>query len=176
MKEKIKKVDAELVKCKRQINKMRDGPAKEKVKQRALQLLNLKRRYETHHSHLEKHSWNMERANFQLQNMKNVHTTAQAMRVGVKELKKQYQKINVDEIENLQDDMEEMREKADEIQELVGRSYGVPDGLDEDDLDAELQIIADEYDSGPQEPCRDVEGWNAGSSACCMFPCPVLNF
>jgi hypothetical protein len=33
-------------------------------------------------------------------------------------------------------DMEDMLEQANEIQETLGRSYGVPDEIDEDDLQA----------------------------------------
>ena len=38
-------------------------------------------------------------------------------------------------MQDLQDDMEDMLEMTDEIQETLGRSYGMPD-LDEDDLEA----------------------------------------
>lgn len=39
------------------------------------------------------------------------------------------------EIQDLQDQLEDMMEDANEIQEAMGRSYGTPD-IDEDDLEA----------------------------------------
>jgi charged multivesicular body protein 5 len=38
-------------------------------------------------------------------------------------------------------DMEDMIEQANEIQESLGRSYGVPDEVDEMDLQAELDAL-----------------------------------
>ena len=38
--------------------------------------------------------------------------------------------------QNLQDDMEDMLELAGEVQETLGRAYGLPDDVDEDDLEA----------------------------------------
>ena len=39
-------------------------------------------------------------------------------------------------IQDLQDRMEDMLELADEVQETLGRAYGLPDDVDEDDLEA----------------------------------------
>ena len=37
-------------------------------------------------------------------------------------------------IQNMQDEMIDLMDVSSEIQETLGRSYNVPDGLDEDDL------------------------------------------
>ena len=39
-------------------------------------------------------------------------------------------------IQKIQDEMEDLLEQANEIQETMGRSYGLPDDLDEADLEA----------------------------------------
>lgn len=65
------------------------------------------------------------------------------MKLGVKEMKKEYKKVNIDSIEDVQDELEDMLEQANEVQEAMGRSYGVPD-LDEADLEAELEALTDE--------------------------------
>lgn len=57
------------------------------------------------------------------------------MRLGAKEMKKEYKKVNIDTIEDLQDDLEDMMEQANEVQEVLGRSYGCPD-VDEAELEA----------------------------------------
>lgn len=47
------------------------------------------------------------------------------------------------DIEDVQDDLADMLEQNDEVQEVMGRTYGVPD-LDEDELAAELDALGDE--------------------------------
>jgi hypothetical protein len=62
--------------------------------------------------------------------------------------------------ENRQDlfqDMEELLEDANEFQEALSRSYGVPDELNEADLEAELEALTDELLE------QDVEGGGASS-------------
>jgi len=140
---KIAKLDADLLKLRNQMKKMRDGPAKNQVKQKALMILKQKKRYENQRGQLMQQSFNMEQTNFSIQTMKDTHTTVAAMKTGLKQMKKEHKKIDIDEIEDLQDDMEDMLELADEVQETLGRSYGMPD-LDEADLEAELDALGDE--------------------------------
>lgn len=65
------------------------------------------------------------------------------MRMGVKTMKKEYKKVNIDSIEDLQDELEDMLEQANEVQEVMGRSYGLPD-VDDAELEAELEALTDE--------------------------------
>ena len=41
----------------------------------------------------------------------------------------------------------DMLEDVGEISDILGRSYGMPDGIDEGDLDAELACLEDELES-----------------------------
>jgi len=43
----------------------------------------------------------------------------------------------------LQDDLADMLEQADEVQEAMGRSYGMPE-IDDDELAAELEALGDD--------------------------------
>lgn len=140
---KISRLDAELVKYKDQIKKMREGPAKNMVKQKALRVLKQKRMYEQQRDNLAQQSFNMEQANYTIQSLKDTKTTVDAMKLGVKEMKKAYKQVKIDQIEDLQDQLEDMMEDASEIQEALSRSYGTPE-LDEDDLEAELDALGDE--------------------------------
>lgn len=70
------------------------------------------------------------------ENLKGTMATLDAMKVANKVLKTQYKSINISKVEDIQDEMEDLLEQANEIQEVMGRSYGVPDDLDEDDLQA----------------------------------------
>ncbi|KAI9012761.1 Snf7 family [Gaertneriomyces semiglobifer] len=149
---KIKKLDAELLKYKEQMARMREGPAKNAVKQKALRILKQKKLYEGQRDQLVQQSFNMEQGSMALDNLKNTLTTVDAMKFANKELKGQYKKINLDKIEKVQDEMEDLLEQANDIQESMGRSYGLPDGIDEDDLEAELEALGDELLEDDAEP------------------------
>jgi len=47
----------------------------------------------------------------------------------------------------MQYDMEELLEQANEVQEMLGRSYAVPDELDEADLEAGTFAITRNFNS-----------------------------
>lgn len=140
---KIARLDQELSKYSEQMKKMREGPAKNAVKQKAMRVLKQKKQYEANRENLSNQSFNIEQQNMAIQTVKDTKTTVNAMKIGLKEMKKEYKKININEIENIQDDMEDMLEQANDIQEIMGRQYGMPD-VDEADLEAELEALGDE--------------------------------
>ncbi|XP_011340216.1 charged multivesicular body protein 5 isoform X2 [Ooceraea biroi] len=115
---KIARLDAELKKYKDQMVKMRDGPAKNAA-------------------------FNMEQANYATQTLKDTQATVVAMKEGVKQMQKEFKNINIDQIEDMQDDLADMLEQADEVQEAMGRSYGMPE-IDDDELAAELEALGDD--------------------------------
>lgn len=141
---KIARLDAELRKYKDQMSKMREGPGKNAVKQKALRVLKQKKQYEAQADNLRQQSFNMEQVNYSTQMLKDTKTTVNAMKMGVKEMKKEFKHINIDHIEDLQDDLADMLEDANEVQEALGRSYGMPD-VDEDELEAELDALGEEF-------------------------------
>ncbi|TPX68605.1 hypothetical protein SpCBS45565_g03007 [Spizellomyces sp. 'palustris'] len=171
---KIKKLDAELMKYKDQMKKMREGPAKNSVKQKAMRILKQKKlgcadllvalaclvlrlasllgSYEGQRDQLMQQSFNMEQGNMALDNLKNTLVTVDAMKLANKELRGQYKKVNLDKIEKIQDEMEDLLEQANDIQETMARSYGLPEGIDEDDLEAELEALGDELIEDEAEP------------------------
>ncbi|XP_058459596.1 charged multivesicular body protein 5 [Malaya genurostris] len=141
--QKIKTLDVELRKYKDQMAKMREGPAKNAVKQKAMRVLKQRKQYENQVENLRNQSFNMEQANFAAQTLKDTHHTVAAMKDGMKSMKKEFKKINIEEIEDIQDDMADMLEQADEVQEAMGRAYGMPE-IDDDELQAELDALGDE--------------------------------
>ncbi|OAX44013.1 hypothetical protein K503DRAFT_765343 [Rhizopogon vinicolor AM-OR11-026] len=147
---KIKKLDGELMRYKEQMSKLRSGPGKNAIQQRALRVLQQKKLYEGQLSQLQQQTFNMESAALTTDNLRNTMATVDAMKLANKELRKQYGKIDIDKIENMHYDMEELLEQANEIQESLGRSYAVPDELDEADLEAELDALQlEEEEEGP---------------------------
>lgn len=141
--EKINKLDAELRKYKDQMAKMREGPAKNSVKAKAMRVLKQKKQYESQVEGLRNQAFNMEQANYASQSLKDTQATVNAMKDGVSQMKKEFKKINIEEIEDIQDDMADMLEQSDEVQEALGRTYGVPE-IDDDELAAELDALGDE--------------------------------
>lgn len=100
-----------------------------------------KRLFEGQLAQLQQQAYNMEQATMTTENLRNTMATVDAMQMANKEMRKTYGKIDLDKIERIQDDMEDMIEQANEVQETVGRSYGVPDEIDEADLEAELEAL-----------------------------------
>ncbi|KAJ1983096.1 Vacuolar protein-sorting-associated protein 60 [Dimargaris verticillata] len=133
---KIRKLDGELARYRDQMKTMREGPAKRSVKNRALTVLKQKKMYETQRDQLQQQVFNMEQAQFTNDNIRNTMTTYEAMKESNKALKKQYKDVDIDKIEDMQDELADLMDQANEIQESIARSYSVPDDLDEADLDA----------------------------------------
>lgn len=112
------------------------------MKQKALRVLQQKKMYENQHTMLMQQSFNMEQTNFATENLKNTLVTVDAMKTGAKEMKQQYKKLTqgggIDKIEKVKDEIEDLLEMADEVQDVISRSYGLPDTVDEDELEAGL--------------------------------------
>ncbi|CAI5450972.1 unnamed protein product [Caenorhabditis angaria] len=144
---KIQKLDQDLLKLKDQMSKMREGPSKNLIKQKALRILKQKRMYENQKGQLDQQCFNMDQSNFAIQGMKDNQVTVAAMKEGLKTMQKEYKKMNIDKIEDLQDQMEDMLDMNNEIQEAMSRQYDTPD-IDEADLEAELAALGDELDIG----------------------------
>jgi len=95
----VARLDSELNKYKQQMSKMRDGPAKNAVKQKALRLLKQKKQYESQAENMRNQSFNMEQTLMATQTLKDTKTTMDAMKVGVKEMKKEFKNVNIEKIE-----------------------------------------------------------------------------
>ncbi|KAL2917901.1 Vacuolar protein-sorting-associated protein 60 [Polyrhizophydium stewartii] len=148
---KIKKLDAELIRYKDQMKSMRDGPGKNAIKQKALRVLKQRKLYEGQRDQLMQQSFNMEQAAMASENLKNTMVTLDAMQTANKQLKQQYKSVNLSKIEKMQDEMADLLEQASEIQETIGRSYGLPDDVDDDELEAELDALGDDLDLAEEE-------------------------
>lgn len=143
---KIKKLDGELMRYKEQMSKMRNGPGKNAIQQRALRVLQQKKMYESQMNQLAQQTFNMESAALATENLRNTMATVDAMKTANKELRKQYGKVDINKIENMHCELEDLVEQANEIQESLARSYAVPDVIDEADLEAELDALQLEDD------------------------------
>ncbi|KAF8568224.1 hypothetical protein P879_06675 [Paragonimus westermani] len=146
---KIAKLDAELANVAKQMRTMRDGPAKNSLKQKALRLLKQKKVYTNQSEQLANQSFNVSQTDFAVRSLQDTKTTVDAMKAGSKQMKKEMKKINIDQIFDMQDDLTDMLSMADEVQDALGQNYATPD-IDEADLEAELAALGDDLglDSG----------------------------
>ncbi|KAF1813569.1 charged multivesicular body protein 5 [Eremomyces bilateralis CBS 781.70] len=143
---KLAKLNSELSAVNDRLKRMREGPGKQTVKKKALGLLKQRRQYEGQLDQLRQQVNNMEQAGMMQDNLKNTMVTVDAMKTTTRELKKQYGKVNIDQIERLQDEMADLMDIGNDIQESMSRSYDVPEDIDEEDLEAELEALGDEME------------------------------
>ena len=141
--QKIMKLDKELARYTEQMKKMKPGPAKQQVQKRALAILKQKKMYEGQKEKTMNQQFNMEQIMFAQDGLKETAGTVQAMKAANKDLKKQFKQINIDQVEDMQEDMSDLLEQAEEIQSALGRSYNTDD-IDEADLEAELAAMEDD--------------------------------
>jgi charged multivesicular body protein 5 len=140
--------------------------------------------YEAQRDQLSNQAFNIDQTSFAIETVKNTQITVSAMKSAAKTLKSEQKKINLSELEDMQDDMEgfeirilhknccnyfklffrkkknnlkDMLEDVGEISDILGRSYGMPDGIDEEDLDAELACLEDELESEDVEESTAVQ-------------------
>ncbi|CAH2352198.1 vacuolar-sorting protein Snf7p [[Candida] railenensis] len=143
---KLSKINAELSTYQQKIARMRDGPGKSALKQKALKLLRQRKQIEAQKDQLENQSWNMTQASMTTDNLQNTMITVDAMKTANKQLKKTYGKIDIDKIEALQDEMLDLIDKSNELQESLSMSNDLPDDISESELDAELDALGEEMD------------------------------
>ena len=138
---KCKKLDEELLKLKAQIQSSR-GPTQARLKQRALQILQQKRMYEKQKDTVYQQQFNIDQLQFTQEMMKDTHLQVSAMRDAGKQLKKDFKNFKIDDVEKMQDELRDLYEDTQEIQEIMGRAYDVPEDIDEDELSMELDALA----------------------------------
>ncbi|TVU18449.1 hypothetical protein EJB05_34550 [Eragrostis curvula] len=158
--EKIKKLDAELARYKDQIKKTRPGPAQEAVKARAMRVLKQRRMYEGQRDMLYNQTYNLDQVSFAAEGLKDAQQTMTAMKAANKELKGMMKTVKLEDIDvcgilvlprflmlpSMQDEMMDLMDVSNEIQETLGRSYNVPDDIDEEELMGELDALEADMD------------------------------
>ncbi|CAA7400227.1 unnamed protein product [Spirodela intermedia] len=146
--EKIKNLDAELARYKDQIKKTRPGPAQEAVKARAMRVLKQKRMYEGQRDMIYNQTFNLDQVSFAAEGLKDAQQTMSALKSANKELKGMMKTVKISDIDNMQDEMMDLMDVSTEIQDSLGRSYNVPDDIDEEELMGELDAL--EADMGAE--------------------------
>jgi charged multivesicular body protein 5 len=139
----IRQLDQELGRYAEQMRKMKPGPAKASVQQRALRVLKQKKLYEAQRDKMASTQFNMEQVKFAQDSMVDTIATVSAMQDANKALRKQFKTLDVNKVEDLQDDMSDLLEQSEEIQSVLGRSYNLED-VDESALEDELRALEED--------------------------------
>lgn len=108
------------------------------LKQKALRVLQQKKSYEHQRDQIMQQSFNMESTNFMIGTVQDSVTQVKAMKMAKKELGSQLKSIDIDQVMNLRDDLEDIMMDSSELQEVLSRSYEIPGGLDDTELESEL--------------------------------------
>jgi len=146
---KIKQIDAEILKQRNIMTKSSNQTIRNQARQRAIQGMKRKKMMEQQRDQMMSQSFNMEQTQFSTQSLQDTHLQVQAMKAANATMKAQFKEINVDDIEDLQYDIQEMLDEANEIQEIMSRSYEMPYDVTEEDLEQELMGL--ELDLGEEE-------------------------
>ena len=139
----IAKLDKELFEYKKQLKNAK-GTAAAAIKQRAMGVLKRKKMLEKQRDSTAQQAFNLDQTAFTIESMKTTVQTVAAMKEGAKTMKKEFKAINIDKIEDVQDDLADLMLDAEEINDVMGRAWGVPDDVYEEDLDAELAALDEE--------------------------------
>jgi len=100
--------------------------------------------YEAQMEQLMQQSFNMEQSIMATDNLRNTMATVDAPQQSNKDLKRTYKNVSVDRIERIQDEMEDLLEQSGALQETLSRSYAMPEDIDEEELEAELEALEEE--------------------------------
>jgi charged multivesicular body protein 5 len=141
LEKKIKRLERQIMELKKKMSKSR-GATKNSYKQKALKLLKQKKQYENQRDRLMGQQMNIDSAKFATESIQDNQQMVAAMKATATTLKQQFKEINIDEVEDLQDEMQDLMEDANEINDILGEAWGMDD-FDEDDLLGEL----DEFDA-----------------------------
>lgn len=140
---KIDKLDAELLKYKQQMGTAR-GAHLASIKERAMRVLRQKKMYEAQRDSVSNQAFNVQQVDFARQQISDAKLMVDAARQTKAALQQDLKTIKIDDVENLTDDLSELMYQANELSEELGRSYALPDSIDESELDAELEALQSE--------------------------------
>jgi len=134
---------------------------------KAKQLIRQRNMYAKNREQLYNQQFNAEQIQFAKDNIDNTKQMVSAMKSAKEDFKQGMKDLNIDEIEDLHDDMDELLEDNEELNEIMGRAYGVPEELDEDELMNELDDLEDEFEEEEEQETEETPDYlvSAASAA-----------
>lgn len=163
----ISQLNFQLQSLQKKISSSRSTAGQRPLRQQALKLLNKRKKLEQMRDTLDTQSWSMTQAQMTSDNLKNTMVTVNALKQTNKALKAQYGKINLEKLQDMQDEMIDLIEQGDELQQVLAMNSvnGDIEDVDESELDAELDALADEQLMAPgtEELGLDVPSYLSGA-------------
>lgn len=93
------------------------------------------------------HTGTLTTLEFQKEALENAGTNAEVMKVmnfAAKAMKQAHNNMNIDEVEDLMDEVKEQQQIADEISSAISNPVAFGQGVDDDELEAELEMMQQE--------------------------------
>mmetsp|Transcript_8153 Transcript_8153/g.14752 ORF Transcript_8153/g.14752 Transcript_8153/m.14752 type:complete len:231 (-) Transcript_8153:1265-1957(-) len=144
---KILSLDKELKGYRDKLKTTKNPGAKKNLQKRAMEVLKRKRMYETQRDQLAGQQFNIDQASFGIESAKASVATVSAMKAASTELKAVIKNdLKIDDVDELADDMAELMDEFQEINEVLAQNFATPDDIDEADLEAELDMLEDEFE------------------------------
>lgn len=144
---KIASLDKELKGYRDKLKTTRNPGAKKNLQKRAMDVLKRKRMYETQRDQMAAQQFNIDQASFGIESAKANVSTIAAMKAANTELKAVIRKdLNINDVDDLADDMADMMDEFQEINEALAQNFSTPDDVNEADLEAELDMLDDEFE------------------------------
>ncbi|KAL3232576.1 Vacuolar protein-sorting-associated protein 60 [Nakaseomyces bracarensis] len=142
----IAQINFQLQAIQKKMAAMKSSVGKKPLRAQALKLLNKRKQLEQMRESIDAQSWSMTQAQMTSDNLKNTMVTVNALKSTNKALKAQYGKIDIDKLQDMQDEMMDLIDQGEELQQVLATNFVGNDieDIDEGELDAELEALAEE--------------------------------
>ncbi|CAD8112664.1 unnamed protein product [Paramecium sonneborni] len=120
------------------------------AKSRAVMLLKRKKMLEQQLGQMLNNQMTLDQVAFTKENIQNTLEMAQAMQQVVAVQKEAFKEIDMDKLDDLMDDMEDMKFETDYMNEMMNRNYGCD--IDESELDREMAEIENDMNFNAFQP------------------------
>jgi len=140
---KVAECDVELRKI---VQQLKNAPPSSRLtlQNKAKAILARKKRFEQQAESLREQSFNIGSLESSLSSANDMKVIAEVLKTGMKQMKKELKKIKLDEIEETQDEMADLIELTEDVQNAMAKNYAVPEDIDDEELDNQLELLGDE--------------------------------
>ncbi|CAL9738097.1 vacuolar protein-sorting-associated protein 60 [Monosporozyma servazzii] len=141
----ISQLNMQLTNIQKRLSLIKSPLGQRPLRAQALKLLNKRKKLEQMRDSLDNQDWSMTQAQMMTDTLQNTMISVNAMKQNNAVLKAQYGKIDIDKLEDMQDEMVDLIEKGEELQNALNlNTVGDVDDIDESELDAELDALAED--------------------------------
>ena len=144
----ISQINFQLTALNKRIKATKSSLGQRPLRQQALKLINKRKQLESMRDSIDSQSWTMQQAQMTNDNLQNTMITINALKQTNKSLKSQYGKIDLEKLQDMQDEMIDLIEQGNELQDVLATNNNIGvgdiDDIDDLELDAELDALAEE--------------------------------